>query len=192
MCKRNVKARTKTSQNPSTASNAKKCYSPPESEMEHRYSYKVDIIRANNPYHADFQSQLPFGGYYINSAELLKARAIAFQRAAEVPCDAHLASYGVLYARIYFVDELQKGSRLIYDATDNLTLEICQNLQYEYDVVNSLGYIIKDWQINIAPDANGYLSLVSEFHVVDIICPNHFQPSIATQATRLGLKLNNK
>jgi len=165
-----------TTQNLSPQERARKAYSTPYPELKHRFSYRIDIIPVNNPYKAYFTQKLPYGGHYVNGNDPIKARAVAFRQAEEVPYDPELSSYGELTTKIWFVDEQEEESRLIADLTAvELSSEICFNLEYEYELLNKLGHAIKEWELVSDPDGNPYRAIVSEFKVKEI-CPDILMP----------------
>jgi hypothetical protein len=125
---------------------------------KHRFSYEIDVVRKNNS--AD-GTPLRFVCYYINRANPLTGRFIALQLSLKLPTDPTFLFLGKFFVQVFIVDEQQHESRMIFDADPDSCVEICKNLENEYNQLKKLGYDITDWEIVHAPDGNDYRAIRS-------------------------------
>ncbi len=129
------------------------------------------------------------GGYYFNNSDPLWARFLALRKAQELIDNPRYQRLGDFTVRVLFADEHQQAKKIIYDSACNNSLDLCVNLEYEYNLIRQLGCTIKDWEIVSEPDGRAFQAKRSEFRVSEYIM-NLSKPDIEMEEQHLGFKLN--
>ena len=128
-----------------------------------RITYLVDKVIEN-------KKGLRFGrGYFYNEPNPIWGRFRALCKAKEFLENPDSRIKGKFSVRVSLFDEEKWEKHIIYDSSCNNTQEICQNLDFEFHFIRSLGYRVNDWEIVRAPDGKAFQAIRSEYKLEEYV-----------------------
>lgn len=127
-----------------------------------RITYLVDVIGDNNKAIELDDKPSRYGGFFYSKGDPIWGRFLALSKAQEWINTPRYQQDRDFEVRVVLYEDKKRKKHIIYDSACANSFEICKNLDYEFNLLTSLGCKVNDWDIINDADGKTYRAIKKE------------------------------